>query len=151
MIKHTKINVDIDVKVYLREKKGYFYAVLIYKNVAGARKEKWIPTKLTVRGNKMKAKGISEQFLMEFEIPDEDLYLIGDKTQKTTNSYTVTTVMEETVAEAIIPTEMLKKVTLEDLSKEQVANLSFADYLELYLPYTRKGKNRLKIQLMLLM
>ena len=144
MIKHTKINVDIDVKVYLREKKGYFYAVLMYKNVAGARKEKWIPTKLTVRGNKMKAKGISEQFLMEFEIPDEDLYLLGDKTQKTANSYTVTTVMEETVAEATIPTEMLKKVTLEDLSKEQVANLSFADYLELYLPYTRKGKKQIE-------
>ena len=40
MIKHTKINLDIDVKVYLREKKGYFYAVLIYKNVAGIRREK---------------------------------------------------------------------------------------------------------------
>ena len=39
MIKHTKINLDIDVKVYLREKKGYFYAVLIYKNVAGIRRE----------------------------------------------------------------------------------------------------------------
>ena len=25
MIKHTKINLDIGVKVYLREKKGYFY------------------------------------------------------------------------------------------------------------------------------
>ncbi len=40
MIKHTKINLDIDVKVYLREKKGYFYAVLIYKNVAGIRQGK---------------------------------------------------------------------------------------------------------------
>ena len=46
MIKHTKVNLDIDVKVYLREKKGYYYAVLIYKNVAGVRREKWIPTKL---------------------------------------------------------------------------------------------------------
>ena len=25
MIKHTKVNLDIDVKVYLREKKGRYY------------------------------------------------------------------------------------------------------------------------------
>ena len=107
MIKHTKVNLDIDVKVYLREKKGYYYAVLIYKNVAGVRREKWIPTKLTARGNKMKAKGISEQFLMDYEIPDEDLYLLGDKIQQMSEIRTITTVVEETVAQAEIPKEIL--------------------------------------------
>ena len=118
MIKHTKINLDIDVKVYLREKKGYFYAVLIYKNVAGIRREKWIPTKLTVRGNKMRAKGISEQFLMEFEIPDEDLYIIGDKQPQEVEIRTITTIVEEHEIEHQIPVEMLSKLKLEDLSKE---------------------------------
>ncbi|MEE1301247.1 MAG: hypothetical protein UHD64_00580, partial [Bacteroidales bacterium] len=144
MIKHTKVNLDIDVKVYLREKKGYYYAVLIYKNVAGVRREKWIPTKLTVRGNKMKAKGISEQFLMDFEIPDEDLYLLGDKVQQMSEIRTITTVVEETVAQAEIPKEILSKITLEDLSKEQVANLLFSDYMKMYVPYTRKGKKQIE-------
>ena len=144
MIKHTKINLDIDVKVYLREKKGYFYAVLIYKNVAGIRREKWIPTKLTVRGNKMRAKGISEQFLMEFEIPDEDLYIIGDKQPQEVEIRTITTIVEEPEIEHQIPVEMLSKLKLEDLSKEWVANLTFADYLEMYVPYTRKGKKQIE-------
>ena len=144
MIKHTKINLDIDVKVYLREKKGYFYAVLIYKNVAGIRREKWMPTKLTVRGNKMKAKGISEQFLMEFEIPDEDLYILGDKKPQEVEIRTITAIVEEPEIEPPIPVEMLSKLKLEDLSKEQVANLTFADYLEMYVPYTRKGKKQIE-------
>ena len=58
VIKHTKADIDIDVKVYLREKKGYYYAVLVYKNISGARREKWVATKLTVRGNKTKAKSV---------------------------------------------------------------------------------------------
>lgn len=129
MIKHTKINLDIDVKVYLREKKGYFYAVLIYKNVAGIRREKWIPTKLTVRGNKMRAKGISEQFLMEFEIPDEDLYIIGDKQPQEVEIRTITTIVEEPEIEHQIPVEMLSKLKLEDLSKEQIEDTTYSSYV----------------------
>ena len=37
MIKHTKINLDIDVKVYLREKKGYFYAALCVRIIVSER------------------------------------------------------------------------------------------------------------------
>ena len=57
---------------HLQEKNGYFYVVLSYKDSAGKRKTKWIPTGLPVKGNKKKA----EAFLMEqrkaFEIPVED-------------------------------------------------------------------------------
>lgn len=57
---------------HLQEKNGYFYVVLSYKDSAGKRKTKWIPTGLPVKGNKKKA----EAFLMEqrkaFEIPEED-------------------------------------------------------------------------------
>lgn len=55
---------------HLQEKKGYYYAVLSYKDSAGKRHTKWIPTGYPVKGNKKKA----EQFLMEqraaFEVTD---------------------------------------------------------------------------------
>ena len=46
---------------HLQEKKGYFYAVLSYKDEQGKRKTKWISTGLVVKGNKKRA----EEFLME--------------------------------------------------------------------------------------
>lgn len=45
----------IDVKNYIKEKKGLYYAVMVYRNVKGEKKEKWFPTKLHVKGNKMRA------------------------------------------------------------------------------------------------
>ena len=63
----------IDVKNYIREKKGLYYAVMVYRNVKGERKEKWFPTKLPVKGNKNKAEAISRKILKEFQIPREDL------------------------------------------------------------------------------
>ncbi len=46
---------------HLQEKKGYYYAVLSYKDEHQKRKTKWIATGLQVKGNKKKA----EAFLME--------------------------------------------------------------------------------------
>ena len=46
---------------HLREKKGYFYAVLNYTDAHGNRKTKWIATGLAVKGNKKRA----EAFLQE--------------------------------------------------------------------------------------
>ncbi len=46
---------------HLREKKGYFYAVLNYNDTHGNRKTKWIATGLAVKGNKKRA----EAFLQE--------------------------------------------------------------------------------------
>ena len=133
MIKQTKIGIEIDVKAYLKEVKGYFYVILVYKNAAGKRKDKSFPTKLPVRGNKTKAKNMSEQILIDFEIPDEDLYMAAIASTEVT--------VERQVSVSIHITEdMFDKITLEDLTKEQIGNLLFADYLKLYLPYTRKRK-----------
>ena len=51
----------IMVAGHLREKKGYFYAVLNYTDAHGNRKTKWIATGLAVKGNKKRA----EAFLQE--------------------------------------------------------------------------------------
>ena len=39
-----------------KEKKGYYYAVLSYKDENGRRKTKWVSTKLPVKGNKKRLK-----------------------------------------------------------------------------------------------
>ena len=62
-----------DIKVYVREKKGFYYAVVVYKNALDKRKEKWFPTKLPIRGNKKKAEAMADQILAGFEIPAEDM------------------------------------------------------------------------------
>lgn len=132
MIKQTKIGLEIDVKAYLKEVKGFYYVILVYKNAAGKRKDKSFPTKLPVRGNKTKAKNMSEQILMDFEIPDEDLFvatLVDDTSAE----------MKKTISIEIFE-DALDKINLTDLTKEQIENLLFADYLKLYLPYTRKRK-----------
>lgn len=58
---------------HLQVKKGYYYAVLTYTTVDGKRKQPWISTGLTEKGNKKKA----EKFLMElrksYEPPIEDI------------------------------------------------------------------------------
>ena len=126
----------IDVKNYIKQKKGLYYAVMVYRNVRGEKKEKWFPTKLHVKGNKMRAKTISRQILREFKIPREDLcmhevkeYAIIDKTLP----------IEQQLFSAL-----LDKVTLSELSPEQVGNLLFADYLKMYLPLTMKRKKRIQ-------
>ena len=52
---------------HVREKKGYFYAVLNYTDAFGNRKTKWIKTGLPVKGNKKKA----EKKVKEKENDDE--------------------------------------------------------------------------------
>ena len=47
---------------HLREKSGYYYAVLNYTDALGKRKTKWIKTGLVVKGNKKKAHGNSIYF-----------------------------------------------------------------------------------------
>ena len=43
------------VTVSLQEKNGIYQAVLNYKDKDGKRKQKWVSTKLKVRGNKKQA------------------------------------------------------------------------------------------------
>lgn len=51
----------------LQEKNGYFYVVLSYKDSAGKRKEPWISTGLTVKGNKRQAQKLLEKYRLNFD------------------------------------------------------------------------------------
>ena len=139
MIKKTEAGIDIDVKAYLKEVKGLYYVVLVYVNAAGKRRDKSFPTKLPVKGNKIKAKKMSDQILSDFVIPYEDVYIYTDKKTSKRGKKTQVSMPQESLA---VPKEVLKKVTLDDLSNEQVANLLFSDYMRMYVPYTRKEKSR---------
>jgi len=137
MIKKTEAGIDIDVKAYLKEVKGLYYVVLVYVNAAGKRRDKSFPTKLPVKGNKVKAKKMSDQILSEFVIPNEDIFIYSDKKPVKKGKNTQVSTPQEFLA---VPKEVLEKVTLDDLSKEQISNLLFADYIRMYVPYTRKRK-----------
>ena len=119
----------IEIKPYVREKKGLYYVVLVYKNAAGKRRDKSFPTKLPVKGNKKKAEAMAKEILENFEIPLEDLYLEDLTADKSEN------VLGR--AGSVIPQELLEKVSLADLTKEQVSNMLFADYMVKYLPIVR--------------
>ena len=51
----------------LQEKNGYFYVVLSYKDGDGKRKEPWISTGLTVKGNKRQAQKLLEEYRLNFD------------------------------------------------------------------------------------
>ena len=60
---------------HLQEKNGQFYAVLSYKDHAGKRKSKWVPTGLVVKGNKKRAEILLNEIRRKFVPPfqeDED-------------------------------------------------------------------------------
>ena len=126
----------IDVKNYIRQKNGLYYAVMVYTNVRGKRKEKWFPTKLPVKGNKTKVEAFSRKILREFEIPREDLCYHEVKEDSAID--------ESQPIEPQLLSALLEKVTLSELSSEQVANLLFADYIKMYLPLTKKRKRHIE-------
>lgn len=126
----------IDVKNYIREKSGLYYAVMVYTNVRGKRKEKWFPTKLPVKGNKTKAEAFSRKILREFEIPREDLCYHEVKEDVSIDG--------SQPIEPQLLSAVLDKITLSELSSEQVSNLLFADYMKMYLPLTKKRKKRIQ-------
>lgn len=55
------------VTVSLQEKNGIYQAVLNYKDKDGKRKQKWVSTKLKVRGNKKQALAKAEELKADFE------------------------------------------------------------------------------------
>ena len=55
---------------HLSEKKGYYYAVLNYKDYTGKRKSKWVSTGLPVKGNKRRAEKILADIKRDF-VPEE--------------------------------------------------------------------------------
>ena len=62
---------------HLREKSGYYYAVLNYTDSLGKRKTKWISTGLTVKGNKKRAEAILMDARRNFN-PEEPTVMNGD-------------------------------------------------------------------------
>ena len=62
---------------HLREKSGYYYAVLNYTDSLGKRKTKWISTGLTVKGNKKRAEAILMDARRNFN-PEEPKVMSGD-------------------------------------------------------------------------
>ena len=122
---------------HLREKKGLYYAVITYTAANGKRKEKWFPTKLPTRGNKKKAEDVLKQVERDFVVPTIDLYLYNpaDHSGSTTDI---------PPAAATVPQEILKDVSLDDLTNEQVSNMLFADYIVKYLPITKKRKKKIE-------
>lgn len=70
----------IMVAGHVREKKGYFYAVLNYTDVFGNRKTKWIATGLPVKGNKKRAEAFLQEQRRKFvqDAPPADDMLFAD-------------------------------------------------------------------------
>ncbi len=68
------------VSGHLREKKGYFYAVLNYTDSLGKRKTKWISTGLPTKGNKKRAEAFLQEQRINFKVdePMTDLILFAD-------------------------------------------------------------------------
>ena len=62
---------------HLREKSGYYYAVLNYTDSLGKRKTKWISTGLTVKGNKKRAEAILMDARRNFNL-EEPKVMNGD-------------------------------------------------------------------------
>ena len=62
---------------HLREKSGYYYAVLNYTDSLGKRKTKWISTGLTIKGNKKRAEAILMDARRNFN-PEEPKVMNGD-------------------------------------------------------------------------
>ena len=62
---------------HLREKSGYYYAVLNYTDSLGKRKTKWISTGLAVKGNKKRAEAILMDARRNFN-PEEPKVMNGD-------------------------------------------------------------------------
>ena len=66
---------------HLREKSGYYYAVLNYTDSLGKRKTKWISTGLTVKGNKKRAEAILMDARRNFN-PEEPKVILWSSCQR---------------------------------------------------------------------
>lgn len=127
----------------LREKKGLYYAVINYYNEQEERKQKWFPTKLTVKGNKKKAEAILKQVLKEFEVPISKTDMLNAcLNQKIQIEHTDDKAIVN--VKKVIPTEVIEEMSLDDFPKDEVQFLLFSDYLKKYVPLTRKRKKQIE-------
>ncbi|SMC60797.1 tyrosine-type recombinase/integrase [Papillibacter cinnamivorans] len=114
---------------HLQEKKGYFYMVLTYKDHEGKRKNKWISTKLPVKGNKKRAQELLREARKTFEpdipVPTEDM-LFSDflkqwlEIAKSTIQLTTYSSYIGMSNSAILPYFEEKKIKLTDLKPKDI-------------------------------
>ncbi len=96
---------------HLQEKKGLFYIVLSYNDATGKRTTKWIPTGLTVKGNKKRAEELLREarvaFVPETEPETDTLFTVyleqWLKMTKSTIALTTYSSYCELARSAIIP------------------------------------------------
>ena len=113
---------------HLREKNGYYYAVLNYNDALGKRKTKWMSTGLTVKGNKKRAEAILSEARRSFQ-PDEPVtgeilfadfmeqWLLIVKSTIAVSTYSSYTNM---VKKIISPYFRAKKTTLQGLTAKDI-------------------------------
>ena len=129
---------------HLQEKKGYYYAVLTYKNAQGNRATKWIATGLSAKGNRRKAEAILEEARMSF-VPEEPLaegdMLFADyllewlETVKSTIALTTYSSYGGLIRTPIEPWFRNKKVTLKNLTARMIQEF-YTEQLERVSPNT---------------
>lgn len=115
---------------HLREKSGYYYAVLNYTDMFGKRKTKWISTRLPIKGNKKKAEAIlmetRHSFKPEEPVALQDDMLFADYMEKwlavIKGSIAVPTFASYSsmVKKIIAPYFRTKKVTLKELTAKDI-------------------------------
>ena len=113
---------------HVREKKGYFYAVLNYTDAFGNRKTKWISTGLPVKGNKKKAEAFLQEQRLQFvaDAPASDDMLFADFMEqwlavvKTSISVATYSSYCVSVKKVIVPYFREKKITLKSLTAKDI-------------------------------
>ena len=113
---------------HLREKKGYFYAVLNYTDAHGNRKTKWIATGLVVKGNKKRAEAFLQEQRRSFqeEVPITGGILFADFMEQwltvIKSSVAVTTFASYSnmVKKVIVPYFRERQITLQELSAKHI-------------------------------
>lgn len=114
---------------HLQEKKGYFYMVLTYRDHEGKRKSKWLPTGLTIKGNKKRAQDLLQEarknFVPDIPTPTEDM-LFNDfleqwlEIAKSTIQLTTYSSYAGMCKAPIIPYFKDKKIKLIDLKPKDI-------------------------------
>lgn len=115
---------------HLTEKKGYYYAVLNYKDYTGKRKSKWVSTGLPVKGNKRRAEKILADIKRDF-VPEEPKrieanMLFSDYMESWLNiikgsvAVPIYSSYSEIVNKNIIPYFRERKITLQGLTAKDI-------------------------------
>ena len=145
---------------HLREKKGYFYAVLNYTDAHGNRKTKWIATGLAVKGNKKRAEAFLQEQRRSFQ---EDVPITGDvlfadfmeqwlTVIKSSVAVTTFASYSNMVKKVIVPYFRERQIALQELSAKHIQDFYLkelervsASSVMLLLPLTFMGVTGCKI------